>query len=63
MNETIIPVDKKGKNQIIYGIVSGKGIKETVKESVVTGSLQFYRKGIQPVRKSEVKKVIEKVKK
>jgi len=43
--------------------VSGKEIKETVKESIVAGSLQFYRKGIQPVRKSEVKKVIEKVKK
>ena len=48
---------------IIYGIVSGKDIKKTVKESIFAGSLQFYRKGIQPVRKSEVEKLIEKVKK
>jgi len=34
-----------------------------VKESIIAESLQFYRKGIQPVRKSEVKKVIEKMKK
>ena len=40
--------------------MSEKEIKETVKESIVAGSLQFYRKGIQPVRRGEVKKVIEK---
>ena len=43
--------------------MSGKEIKETIEEAIVAGSLQFYKKGIQPVRKSEVKKVIEKVKK
>lgn len=54
---------REKSDYIIYGIVSGKDIKETVKESIFAGSLQFYRKGIQPVKRSEVERLIEKVKK
>lgn len=47
---------------IIYGLVKKKDIMETVKEAIIAGSLQFYRKGIVPVRKKEMEETIRNLK-
>ncbi len=41
---------------ITYGIVMEKDIPEIVKEAIVAGSLQFYKKGIEPITREEIEK-------
>ncbi|MCD6408123.1 bifunctional hydroxymethylpyrimidine kinase/phosphomethylpyrimidine kinase [bacterium] len=47
---------------VVYGIVKRKNIFETVKEAILAGCLQFYKRGINPVKKSEIKEALRRIK-